>query len=324
MKLGLLTACLPWLSLDEVASWAARTEGYEALEVAAWPTGGTHIHHAAHLDVANFSGDDAERVRKLMERHGLTISAVTYCDNNLHGDSKERDRIHQHLRACIDAAATLGVPYVGTFIGRDITRSVDDNIELAERVLPPLLEYAAKRGVRLLAENCPMEGWHPDGYPGNLAYSPELWDWMFDLGGHRSGFLLTYDPSHLPWLGIDPIDALDHALERGMVAHFQAKDIEINQRLRTRYGVFGKTVGRTSPTDVGWWQYRIPGLGNQLDWNCLVDRLYKADYNGAVAVEHEDPVWGGTPDRTRVGLQKAADHLRRFIVPEQPELRNVA
>ena len=34
-----------------------------------------------------------------------------------------------------------------------------------------------------------MEGWHPDGYPGNLAYSPELWEWMFELG-----LYLNYDP----------------------------------------------------------------------------------------------------------------------------------
>ena len=37
-----------------------------------------------------------------------------------------------------------------------------------------------------------MEGWHPDGYPGNLAYSPELWEWMFSLG-----LKLNFDPSHL-------------------------------------------------------------------------------------------------------------------------------
>ena len=49
--------------------------------------------------------------------------------------------------------------------------------------------------------------WQPDGYPANLAYSPELWDWMASLG-----FGLTYDPSHRPWLGIDPLDALEHAL----------------------------------------------------------------------------------------------------------------
>lgn len=312
MRLGLLTACLPWLSLDEAAAWASGA-GYEALEVAAWPSG--RGHHTAHLDVTHFSEADAERVRELMDRHGLTIPAVTYCDNNLHHDDEERHRIHRHLRACVDAASTLGVPHVSTFVGRDLTRSVAENLQRAEHLLLPLLEYAAERGVRLLAENCPMEGWSPDGYPGNLAYSPELWDWMFDLGGPGSGFLLTYDPSHLPWLGIDPVAALRHALRRGMVAHVQAKDIEIDEQARTRYGVFGKTVGRTGPTDVGWWGYRVPGRGS-LDWNHLVDVLHRAYYDGTVAVEHEDPVWGGTLDRTTVGLRIAADHLRPFVRPE--------
>jgi hypothetical protein len=27
-----------------------------------------------------------------------------------------------------------------------------------------------------------MEGWHPDRDPGNLAYSAELWEWIFELG----------------------------------------------------------------------------------------------------------------------------------------------
>jgi sugar phosphate isomerase/epimerase len=307
MKLGLLTACLPWLPLDKVAAWASGA-GYEALEVAAWPTNSPHIHHAAHLDVAAFTADDAEAVRELLIRHNLTLTAVTYCENNLHANEAERGRIHRHLRACVDTAAALGVPYVGTFIGRDVTRSVADNLKLAEEHLPPLVEYAADRGVRLLAENCPMEGWHPNGYPGNLAYSPELWDWMFDLGFH-----LTYDPSHLPWLGIDPFDALDHALRHGMVAHVQAKDIEIDEDARTRYGIFGKTVGRTSPTDVGWWRYRVPGRG-QLDWNRIIDILYTAGYDGAVAVEHEDPVWGGTLEKTQQGLRIAAHTLHPLIV----------
>ena len=177
MKLGLLSAALGQMSLEQVAAWAPQA-GYEALEVAAWPVGSQHIYQAAHLDVAGFTAGDAARVRDLMDRHDLTISAVTYCGNNLHGDVAERDRIHRHLRACIDAAAILGVRYVTTFIGRDITLPVADNLKLAEQHLPALTRYAADQGVKLLAENCPMEGWHPDGYPGNLAYSPELWDWM--------------------------------------------------------------------------------------------------------------------------------------------------
>lgn len=307
MKLGLLTACLPWLTLGETAQWAAQA-GYDALEVAAWPANSEHLHQSAHIDAATFSPSDVGRVQEMLGGHGLSIAALTYCENNLHPDIHERRRIQQHLRACIDAAAMLKVPYVCTFIGRDTTAPVADNLKLAEHELRPLAEHAAQRGVRLLAENCPMEGWHPDGYPGNLAYSPELWDWMAELG-----FLLTYDPSHLPWLGIDPLDALEHALQRGMVAHVQAKDIEINERARTRYGTFGKTVSRTSPTDVGWWRYRVPGRGH-LDWTRIIDMLYSAGYNGVIAVEHEDPVWGGTLTKTRQGLQIACQTLRPLVL----------
>lgn len=153
-----------------------------------------------------------------------------------------------------------------------------------------------------------MEGWHPDGYPGNLAYTPELWDWMFELG-----LYLNYDPSHLVWLGIDPIDALKPCLERGRVLHVQAKDIQIDERLRTRYGIFGKTVTRTSPEDVGWWQYRVPGRG-QLDWNRIVDVLYQGGFDGTVAVEHEDPVWSGSQERLLQGLHIAARTLRPLIL----------
>jgi len=42
------------------------------------------------------------------------------------------------------------------------------------------------------------------------------------------------------------LDALEHALQAGIIGHVQAKDIQIDERARTRYGVFGKTAGRTS------------------------------------------------------------------------------
>ena len=44
MKLGLLTAAFPDLTLDEVAAWAA-ANGYEALEIACWPAAGGERRH---------------------------------------------------------------------------------------------------------------------------------------------------------------------------------------------------------------------------------------------------------------------------------------
>jgi sugar phosphate isomerase/epimerase len=305
MKLGFLTACLPRLPLDRIVSWAA-AHGYEALEVATWPTTGSRDFEASHLDVAALDAGGADKVRALFEQHGIAISALAYYENNLHPDERRRAEIAQHVRHNIDAAALLGVPYVGTFVGRDPGRSVRENIALAERVLPPLVEYAGERDVRLIIENCVMEGWHQDGYPGNLAYSPELWEWIFSLG-----LYLNYDPSHLLWLGIDPVEALRPYVDR--VPHAQAKDAQLNHRARDRYGFFGKARERDDPWDTGWWRYRVPGLGD-VDWRAVVDTLYEGGFTGVLSVEHEDPVWSGTEEKVEQGLLIAHRTLRPLIV----------
>jgi len=305
MKLGFLTACLPALDLAQIAQWATE-QGYEALEVAAWPKQGDRPFTATHLDVDDFTAADADGVRKLFARHDLTLSSIAYYDNNLHPEPAEREAINNHVLACIDAAALLGCPSVGTFVGRDPHATVAENLAQAERVFEPIVAHAGERGVRVIIENCVMEGWHPDGYPGNLAYSPELWEWMFSLG-----LYLNYDPSHLVWMGIDPIEAVRPYVDR--VEHAQAKDIQLFQHLRNRYGYPGKAVRRDNPWDVGWWRYRVPGLG-EVDWRRLVDVLYEGGFDGVLSVEHEDPVWGGDEARIKVGLQVAYQTLKPLLV----------
>ncbi|MEV6011000.1 sugar phosphate isomerase/epimerase [Streptomyces sp. NPDC051976] len=305
MKLGFLTACLPQLPLDEIAAWAAAHD-YEALEVATWPSTGSREFEASHIDVADFGERRADEVRALFDKHGLTLSSLAYYENNLHPDESRRSEIAAHVRANVDAAALLGVPYVGTFVGRHPGLTVKENIALAERELPSLVEYAGERGVRIIIENCVMEGWHPDGYPGNLAYSPELWEWMFGLG-----LYLNYDPSHLLWLGIDPVEALRPYIDR--IPHAQAKDAQLDPRARDSYGFFGRSVARTDGWDSGWWRYRVPGLGD-VDWRRIVDTLYEGGFTGVLSVEHEDPVWSGDVRRVTQGLEIAHRTLRPLIV----------
>jgi sugar phosphate isomerase/epimerase len=304
VRLGLLTACLPGLPLAGIAEWAAG-HGYGALEVAAWPVAPDRPWEASHLDVAGLDASGAEEVNALLDRHGLALSAVAYYENNLAADPVQRAAIHDHLRLCIDAAARLGCPLVGTFVGRDVSLPIVDNLRLGEKVLPALVDYAGERGVRLVVENCPMEGWHPDGAPANLAYSPELWDWMASLG-----LWLNYDPSHLVPLGIDPLSAL--VAHRDKVLHVQAKDVQVNAAARNRYGVLGRVIDR-EPWNTGWWQYRVPGLGD-VDWRRIVDALYVGGYEGVISVEHEDPVWSGSPDRVKQGLVLAERTLGPMIV----------
>src|SRR3982751_6719045 len=116
VKLGLLTAAFPDLSLEEIAAWAA-ANGFEMLEVACWPSaGGERRRYAGvtHIDVDDF---DPGAVRDTLDRHGLAISSLAYYPNNLHPDDAHREQVNGHLRKVVDAAAALDVPVVGTFVG---------------------------------------------------------------------------------------------------------------------------------------------------------------------------------------------------------------
>jgi sugar phosphate isomerase/epimerase len=305
MKLGFLTACLPGRPLEDIVAWAAQ-HGFEALEVAAWPAMGDRPFTASHIAAESFTESDAQEVRALFDSHSLTLSSLAFYDNNLHPDPAERQAVNDHVIACIDAAAVLGVPTVGTFVGRHPGQTVAENLREAERIFPRLVDHAGEKGVKLVIENCVMEGWHPDGYPGNLAYSPELWEWMFDLG-----LYLNYDPSHLMWMGIDPVKALRPYVDR--VAHAQAKDIQLFPEKRDRFGWPGIADKSQDPWNVGWWRYRVPGRGD-VDWNGVIDTLYEGGFDGVLSVEHEDPVWGGTEARVETGLEIAYTTLRPLVV----------
>ncbi|AQZ66283.1 sugar phosphate isomerase [[Actinomadura] parvosata subsp. kistnae] len=293
MKLGFLTACLPESDLTDIARWAA-TQGFEALEVAGWPSPDDRN----HIRVDRFDSAECERVRRIFTETGLTLSSIAYYENNLHPTAGKE--VNAHVRRCIDAAAALGCPTVGTFVGRDPGLPVKENLDRATDVFGPLVEYARQHGVDIVIENCVMKSWHPDGYPGNLAYSPELWEWMFSLG-----LKLNYDPSHLVALGIDPVAALTPYVDN--IAHVQAKDTQLLPGQIDRYGFYGPISG-----EKGWYRFRVPGLG-QVDWTRVIDALYEGGYDGVVSVEHEDAVWSGSTERVQTGLGIAYRTLRPLV-----------
>jgi sugar phosphate isomerase/epimerase len=45
-----------------------------------------------------------------------------------------------------------------------------------------------------------------------------------------------------------------------------------------------------------------------------VDTLYEGGFDGVLSVEHEDPVWGGTPELVEAGLRIAHNNLRGLVV----------
>src|ERR1044071_1730342 len=104
MKLGLLTAAFPTLTLDEIADWAA-TNGFETLEVACWPAGeGAARRYAGvcHIDVEKLDQGKADEIVAGLERRGLAISALAYYPNPLSPDPDARAAAQAHLRRVIE------------------------------------------------------------------------------------------------------------------------------------------------------------------------------------------------------------------------------
>jgi len=177
LKLGIVSAALPQLSLDELAAWAASNQ-FETLELMCWPISRADRRYAGvtHIDVAGFGPAEADRALTTTRAHGLEISALGYYPNPLHPDVEHRASVIAHLRKVISAAALLGVPVVNTFVGRDKHKTVEANLEEFARVWPDIVTYAREQNVKIAIENCPMI-FSNDEWPGgdNLGYSPAIW-----------------------------------------------------------------------------------------------------------------------------------------------------
>ncbi|MBN1466205.1 sugar phosphate isomerase/epimerase [candidate division KSB1 bacterium] len=309
MKLGFLTACLPNVALSDLVSWAAQ-QGFQALELAAWPVDSARDYQARQIDAARFSQADAERVKELFAAHHLAISAMAYYENNVHPDLALRRQYHAHLKKVIDAAALLEVSLVGTFVGGRPDKSPADNLKEIGQVFRELVAYAQDRGVKLMIENCPMENWVAFGVPGNYAYSPELWEALFNEVPD-DGFGLNLDPSHLHWLGIDCERTVRDFSSK--IFHTHAKDAEMLRDGMNSYGILGRQLD-PEPWKSGWWRYRIPGSG-EIDWRRFISALRECGYDGVLSIEHEDPVWEGSEEKIKKGLALAHQHLAQVLTP---------
>ena len=302
LKLGLLTAAFPDLTLEQVAAWAAG-EGFESLEIACWPAGGGERRRYAgvtHIDVDSF---DPAAVRDVLDRHGLEISSLAYYPNNLHPDDEHRKEVNGHLLKVVDAAQKLGVEVVGTFVGNDKDRPLTENLERFGRIWPDLVRHAGERGVKIAIENCPMI-FSEDEWPGgnNLAWSPAIWEQMFTTIPDEN-FGLNLDPSHLVWLMIDRERAVYDFADR--IFHVHAKDMEVRRDGLYRHG--------TLSSGMGWQVPRLPGLG-EVDWPRFVAALYAVGYDRWISVEHEDRRFEGDEDLVKRGFLLARNTLRPLIV----------
>jgi len=303
MRLGFVSAILPDLSLEEVVEFAAES-GYGCVEVMCWPKGKAERRYAGvtHIDVDGFTDSDAAQVNELFDQLDVTISGLGYYPNPLAPDEAEAQVYVEHIKAVILAAEKLGVPVVNTFIGRDWTKSLDENWPRFLSTWKPLIAFAEDHGVKIGIENCPML-FTRDEWPGgkNLARSPAIWRRMFeDIPSPNFG--LNYDPSHMIWQRMDYLAPLREFKDR--LHHVHAKDARIDTHKLDQVGVLGFPNEYHTP--------KLPGMGD-VDWGKFFSTLTDTGYNGPVAVEVEDRAYEGSLELRKASLIQSLAYLRQYL-----------
>ncbi len=303
IQLGFVSAILPDLDLEAVAKFAA-AEGFDCVELMCWPVGKAERKYAGvtHVDVTTLTQGRAEEIHGALQAHGIAISGLGYYPNPLDPNPEIAKAAVAHIRKVILAAELLGVRQMNTFIGRDWTKSVDENWPAFRKTWRPLVQFAEDHGVRIGIENCPML-FTRDEWPGgkNLAHAPAIWRRMFEEIPSRH-FGLNYDPSHLVWQHMDWRAPLREFRDR--LFHIHAKDVRIRRDKLNEVGILATPLQYHEPC--------IPGLG-EIDWGEFVGELMSVGYEGPVCIEVEDDAFGKSLEGRQRALRTAARHLRNFI-----------
>ena len=303
MKLGFVSAILPELSLEEVLQLAS-TIGYDCVEVMCWPVGKSTRRYAGvtHVNVSQFNEAEAERVKGLCEKYGVDISALGYYPNPLVADEGEANVYKEHIKKMIDASHILGLKGANTFVGRDHTKSVDDNWSRFEEVWKEIIGHAESCDVRVGIENCPML-FTNDEWPGgkNLATSPQIWSEMF-ARINSDHFGLNYDPSHMIWLHMDYLGPMQNFSNK--LFHIHAKDVRLDRDDLNKHGIM-------APPNL-WHTPKLPGLG-EVDWGKFFSILTSVGYDGPVCVEVEDRAYEGSLEKRKAALVQSHAYLRQFV-----------
>jgi sugar phosphate isomerase/epimerase len=190
--------------------------------------------------------------------HGVEISGLGYYPNPLDPDPEIAKRCTDHLKKVILGAEKIGLNRVNSFIGRDWTRSVDDNWP---RFLKPgnrsshsrktMASGSALRIVRCSSRTTNAQRQESRDQSRDLA--PDV----FRINSDHFG--LNYDPSHMVWQQMDWLKPL-HEFKRKLF-HVHAKDVLILRDRLNDVGIYGYPKETHLP--------RIPGFGESTGHSLL-------------------------------------------------------
>jgi len=292
--------------------------GYDGLELACW---GDHF----EVDKALAQDDYCAARKELLEKAGLQCFALS---NHLVGQAV-LDRIDDRHRAILPkrvwgngkpgevnaraaeelqntarAAQKLGVGVVNGFTGSSIwhllysfppvsAEQIDAGFKLLAERFAPILDVFGECGVKFALEVHPTE----------IAFDLYSAQRALDALGHREEFGFNFDPSHLLWQGVDPVEFLRAFPDR--IYHVHMKDVLV--RLGGRSGILGSHLN-FGDSRRGW-DFRSPGRGG-VNFEEIVRTLNEINYGGPLSVEWED----SGMDRDH-GAKEACDFVKALDFP---------
>jgi sugar phosphate isomerase/epimerase len=302
------------LPLEDLARLASDA-GYQGLELACW---GDHF----EVDRALAEPDYIDAKRDLLDRFDLQCHSISshlvgqcVCDrverhhrdilpDYVWGDGDPegvRQRAAEEMKNAARAAQKFGVSVVNGFTGSSIWHLVysfppvpEDMIEegfqdFANR-WNPILDVFGECGVRFALE----------GHPTEIAFDLYSARRALDVLDNREEFGFNFDPSHLNWQGVDPVQFIREFPDRMYHVHIKDSIVTLD----------GKTGILTSHLNFGHplrgWDFRSPGRGS-VNFEEIVRALNVVGYEGPLSVEWED----NGMDREH-GLREACEFVKRI------------
>lgn len=304
MKLGFVSAILDGWTFEEMIDTASEM-GYACVEVACWPCGKAERRYAgvSHINVDELIDEKVAYIKDYCAKKNVEISSLAFYPNTMDGNLEKREAAVAHLKKVICASARLGVNMVTTFIGRDQTKSVEENLELVKEIWPPIVALAEEKGVKIAIENCPML-FGRDQWPGgqNLMTTPAIWRKVFEiLPSPNLG--INYDPSHFVWQMIDYIRPLYEFKDK--IFHVHYKDIKLYPDKLREVGIMAYPLDFMSP--------KLPGLGD-VDWGKYVSALTDIGYDGYTCIEVEDRAFEGSREKVLDSLRLSKRYMEQFVI----------
>jgi sugar phosphate isomerase/epimerase len=307
MRIGLFLALFSDLPLEEALD-AAAAAGCQTVEIMSGV-------RSPHCRPAELLEDTTARqhLMSLVAERGLTISALSCHANPLHPDPQIAVGADEAYRDTVRLAAEMGVATVVTFSGCPgesehslrpswVTCSWPDDFpetlawQWDARVLPYWADaaaFAGQHGVRVAIEP----------HPGFVVYNTASMQRLRESAGESVG--VNFDPSHLFWQGMDPLACVD-ALA-GAIFHVHAKDTGFQKDILALNGVLEPIPGNRAAERS--WIFRSVGAAHPVEfWADLVAALARAGYDGALSIEHEDPLLSHAD-----GLELAVTTLRAAV-----------